>query len=159
MEAFSQDLLNLVGATFFLFGAAAVCALIAIIVAVRTRRLPWRSALLAVAFGAGAGYFAAHLPPGYSADEVRRVEAVRVAVLTPVIERHQAAHGGGLPSGWEALQMEPPQTLYGPLQYWAKRDEDGRPYYILGMADYFRYGFNVFWDSRYPERGWEVDES
>ena len=157
MEALSRDLLHLLGATLFLFGGAAVCALVAVIVAARSRRWPWRSGLLALLFGGGGLYLAAHLPPSYSAEEVRRVEALHAGVVTPMVERYRAAHRDSLPANWEALQMDAPQTLYGPLQYWARRDEHGRPYYILSMADYFRYGFGVFWGSRYPERGWEVD--
>lgn len=139
----------------FIFGAAALlsglAALVVLVVDGRISRL---------AVGAGAASTAAVLaccmamPPGFSQAEQDRVDRLH-AQFAPALERYRQAHGD-YPPTLEAAGIATPATEYGPLRYYARRSQEGTPFYEISFGDYYDNGFTASFNSE--RKTWSLDQ-
>lgn len=113
------------------------------------RRTPRVTGGLALASAALLVFSLVTEAPVWTAGEQAKVEAMRQE-LAPALERYRQAHGE-YPPTLEAAGLKPPQTRYGPLEYFRGRSEQGVTHYSVSFGDPQLNGFNAIWESRTGE--------
>ena len=95
------------------------------------------------------------LPP-YGWSEARQAQIVLQGFgLLESIEQYRR-HYGVYPLSLEDAGIPVPNTLFGPFHY-EPNNQSSATSYILRVGDYAKNGFESWWDSQQPKKGWQVD--